>query len=256
MQVFSFDTRPRTNPALGLIALQADERIEVDARQLLPQEVDLLVTRVPSGLDVTPETLAQMEGDLPQAAALLPAGVDFDVIAYGCTSGSAQIGTGRVAERVRAGARTAHVTDPVSALVAACRVLGLRRLALLSPYVEVVSDRLRQVLAQAGIETPVFGSFAEAEEAQVARITPASVVRAAGALAETGEVDGIFLSCTNLDTLPAIPELERATGLPVLSSNLVLSWHMLALAGGDDPAPTVTLDCALARAGHGQRAPA
>lgn len=253
MQVFSFDTAPRRHPAMGLIALQTDERVEVDARQLLPQSVDLMVTRVPSGLDVTPQTLAQMEGDLPQAAALLPGGVNFDVIAYGCTSGSAQIGPERVAERVRSGARTAHVTDPVSALVAACRALGLRRLALLSPYVEDVSDRLRQVLAQQGVETPVFGSFAEAEEARVARITPASVVQAARKLMAGAPVDALFLSCTNLNTLPAIAELERELGLPVLSSNLVLAWHMLALTGARVPLP---FDCALSRAQTSEEASA
>lgn len=245
MQVFSFDTAPRPHPALGLVALQVDERIEADLRQLLPQTVDLMVTRVPSGLDVTPQTLARMEGDLPRAAALLPGGVDFDVIAYGCTSGSAQIGPARVAEQVRTEARAARVTDPVSALVAACAALGLRRLALLSPYVEDVSDRLRQVLAQQGIETPVFGSFAEAEEARVARITPASVAQAASTLMEEAPVDALFLSCTNLNTLPAIPGLERASGLPVLSSNLVLAWHMLALAGSRAP---LAFDCALSRA--------
>ncbi|TDK45060.1 maleate cis-trans isomerase family protein [Antarcticimicrobium luteum] len=248
MQVFSFDTRPRRNPALGMVVLQVDERIEADARRLLPPAVDLMVSRVPSGLDVTPATLARMEGELPRAAALLPGSVDFDVIGYGCTSGAAQIGPARVADQVRAGARCAHVTDPVSALTAACGALGLRRLALLSPYVETVSDRLRQVLSDQGIDTPVFGSFAEAEEARVARITPASVVTAARTLAGTGAVDGIFLSCTNLDTLPAIPALEREIGLPVLSSNLVLAWHMLRLAGAGSP----QLECALARpAGQG-----
>ncbi len=135
------------------------------------------------------------------------------------------------------------MTEPVSALVAACAALGLRRLALLSPYVERVSERLRTVLAERGVETPVFGTFAEAEEARVARIPPASVVRAATALADSADVDGLFLSCTNLNTLPAIPALEAETGLPVLSSNLVLAWHMTQLAGAGRPA----LDCALTR---------
>ena len=235
MQVFSFETEPRRHPILGLVVLQADERIEADLRGLLPAPVDLLVSRVPSGLDVTPQTLARMEAELPRAAGLFPEAVGFDVIGYGCTSGATQIGSARVAEKLRDGARAAHVTDPVSALVASCRALGLRRLALLSPYVAAVSDRLRAVLAEHGIATPVFGSFAEAEEARVARITPGSIAQAARALVAEGEVDGLFLSCTNLDTLPMIGVLEREIGIPVLSSNLVLAWHMLQLAGGPGP---------------------
>ncbi|TDE38293.1 maleate cis-trans isomerase family protein [Antarcticimicrobium sediminis] len=244
MQVFSFDTEPRSRPTLGLVALQVDERIEADFRQLLPASVDLMVTRIPSGRDVTPQTLAQMEADLPQAAALLPGTVDFDVIGYGCTSGAAQIGPDRVASGLRNGARCTHVSEPVSALVAACRALGLHRLALLSPYVDTVSERLRAVLSHHGIETPVFGSFNEAEEARVARITPGSVARAARALAPAAPVspvDALFLSCTNLNTLPVVPTLEREIGLPVLSSNLVLAWHMLRLSG----ASGLTLDCVL-----------
>ncbi len=245
MQVFSFETNPRAHPVLGLVVLQADERIEADLRQLLPAPVDLLVSRVPSGLDVTPQTLARMEAELPRAAGLFPEAVEFDVIGYGCTSGAAQIGSAQVAEKLREGARAAQVTDPVNALVTSCRALGLRRLALLSPYEAAVSERLRAVLAEQGIETPVFGSFAEAEEARVARISPASIAQAARALVAEGGIDGLFLSCTNLDTLPVIGALEREVGIPVLSSNLVLAWHMLRLAG----APGPVYDSALARAG-------
>lgn len=239
MTRFTYETAPRSTAALGLIALQADERIEQDLRQLLPGDVDLLVTRVPSGLDVTPETLGAMEALLPQAVDLLPGSVAFDVIGYGCTSGAAQIGPERVAAQIRMKARAGAVTEPVSALVAACSALDLRRLALLSPYVETVSERLRQVLRQRGVQTPVFGTFAEAEEARVARITPTSVAAAARVLAGAGGVDGIFLSCTNLNTLPVIAELEAETGLPVLSSNLVLAWHMARLAAPDRRLPFV-----------------
>ena len=123
------------------------------------------------------------------------------------------------------------MTEPVSALIAACHALGLRRLAFLSPYVADVSERLRTVLAGQGIDTPVFGSFEEAEEARVARFTPASIMAAGAQLVSTGGVDGLFLSCTNLDTLDIIAPLEAETGLPVLSSNLVLGWHMCQLAG-------------------------
>lgn len=239
MQRFDYTLKPDLPPRLGLVALQTDERIEQDFRRLIPEHADLFVTRVPSGLDVTPGTLAAMEAQIPAAAALLPQSRSFDAIGYGCTSGTAQIGPDRVAEQVRAGAATHGVSDPLSALVAACRVLGLTRLAFLSPYVETVSDRLRAVLGEHGVATPVFGTFAEAEEARVARIAPAAIADAASRLAASGGVDGVFLSCTNLDTLGIIAPLENATGLPILSSNQVLAWHLCTLAGlgvADTPA--------------------
>ena len=57
---------------------------------------------------------------------------------------------------------------------------------------------------------------------------------------ETG-CDAVFLSCTNLRTLNVIPEIEARIGKPVLSSNQVLAWHLLRLAGchAVDDAPGV-----------------
>lgn len=237
MTQYGFDISEPEGPRFGLVVLQADETIEDDFRRLLPGGSRLLVSRVPSALDVTRESLAQMETHLTAAAALFPRGVRFDAVGYGCTSGTAEIGADRIAEKVLAGACAAAVTEPLSALVAACEAQGIRRVGLLSPYVAEVSDRLRGRLAERGVETPVFGSFDEAEEARVARIDGPSILAAGRALAVRGGIEGMFLSCTNLRTLDVIPELEDATGLPVLSSNLVLAWDMLRLAGAAPDVP-------------------
>ena len=93
------------------------------------------------------------------------------------------IGPGRVAELIRAGIATPEVTEPVSALIAACAHLGIGRLAILSPYIADVSARLRTVLAGAGVATTGFGSFNVAEEARVMRIAPKSIVEAGCAVA-------------------------------------------------------------------------
>lgn len=216
---------------VGLIVLQADETLESDFRRLTPESLRLLVSRVPSGREVTPTALQEMEGRLTAAAALLPREATFDAVGYGCTSGAAQIGVARIAELVRDGVRTRAVAEPVSALVAACRATGVGRLAILSPYVEAVSERLREAVLAQGVETPAFGSFAEPEEARVARIEPASVIAAAKRLTSGAAADALFLSCTNLRTLEVIEPLERMLGMPVFSSNQVLAWRLLALAG-------------------------
>lgn len=231
MTAYPYQIDASAKKTLGLVVLQSDETLEQDIRRLLPEGTHLHITRVPSGLEVTRDSLAEMEAHLPQAASLFPRGLRFDAIGYGCTSGTAQIGADKITELVRTGAQTAHVTQPVSALLAACKALGLRRLAILSPYIADVSAQLRQVLAEGGIETPAFGSFEEAREDRVARIDQASVFDAALHLAARSDVDGIFLSCTNLRSLDIIAALEAQLGCPVLSSNQVLCWHMAKLAG-------------------------
>lgn len=233
--VFDFELVDPDMPRLGLIALQSDETIERDMRQLLPQETEFMVSRVPSDVEVNRDTLAAMEAHLSTAASLFPVGASFDVIGYGCTSGTAQIGAQKVADRISASARTSDVTQPLTSLVAACRHLGVTRLALLSPYVAEVSGRLKDVLAMKGIETPVFGSFDVAIEAKVVRISPRSIEQAAAELMQNADVDALFLSCTNLRTLDVVVPLEARLNLPVLSSNQVLAWHMMKLANITPP---------------------
>ena len=140
-------------PDAGLIVLQTDERIEDDFRRLLPGDAArLFVTRVPSGADVTAGTLGAMSAELTAAARLLPPSLQYRVVGYGCTSGSSVIGPDTVADRIRDGCRAEAVTEPLSALVRACRRRGVNRLALLSPYVEEVSRTLREALAARGID--------------------------------------------------------------------------------------------------------
>lgn len=221
-----------TCPAMGLIVLRVDETIEQDFRRYIPPEAARLhVTRVQSGDSLTPDTIAGMETDLCAAAGLLPPSAGFDVVGYACTSGTAQIGPERVRALVAAGTPTRHVTNPLSAALAAFGGRGLGRVGIVSPYVASVAASLRRAFMAEGVEVPEMLSFGEEVEARVARIDPRSIAGAARALAARGGMDAVFLSCTNLQTYDILPELEAELGLPVLSSNQVLAWHMCRLAG-------------------------
>ncbi|MFT5067239.1 MAG: maleate isomerase [Yoonia sp.] len=229
---FDFTTDP-VLPAMGLIVLQSDETIEQDFRRIFGHDPLIYVTRVPTATKVTRDTLQQMADTLPAAASLFAEPTQFSVVGYGCTSGTAQIGADNIARLVREGCTTPQVTQPVSGLLAACEALGIKRLGFLSPYVEEVSAHLVTVLETNGVSCPVFGSFEESCETVVAHISPQSTYDAAMALAAKGGIDALFLSCTNLRTLDIIERLEAETGLPVLSSNQVLAWHMAKLSGID-----------------------
>ncbi|WP_108854264.1 maleate cis-trans isomerase family protein [Albidovulum aquaemixtae] len=218
---------------LGLIVLQVDETIEHDFRRLFPSaDIALHVSRVPSGAELNPDTIATMEIALPEAAHLLPPAARFDVIGYGCTSGTTLIGAERVAALVRKGAETRHVCDPLTASLAAMEMLGTRQVAIVSPYIDSVSEPIRAAFQRHGLRVPASVSFGEEVEARVARIDPASIRDAALSIGQTPDVDAVFLSCTNLRTLDIVQDLEATLGKPVLSSNQVLAWQMARLAGG------------------------
>jgi maleate isomerase len=214
---------------IGLIVLQADETLERDLRLLLPNDLEFLVSRVPSATSVSRESLQAMANELTQAASLLPVGANLSAVGYGCTSGTAQIGAAHIASLIQAGIQTPTVTEPVSALIAACAHLGVTRIGLISPYVASVSDQLRVVLADAGIRVTHFASFDEPCEERVVRISPDSITAAAIAMGDAEDCEAVFLSCTNLRTLDVIAQITTQIEKPVLSSNQVLAWHLCRL---------------------------
>jgi maleate isomerase len=172
-----------------------------------------------------------MAAELPAAASLLPNSFTYQAVGYGCTSGTAVIGADQISLLVQQGCTTTAVSNPLTALIAGCKELGIQRLAFLSPYLESVSDHLRARIHEAGIETPIFGTFNEEVEANVVRISADAIIKAAVQLGQQSECDGIFLSCTNLRTLDVIADIEKRINKPVLSSNQVLAWHLAKLAG-------------------------
>ena len=221
---------------LGLVVLQVDETIEADFRTFFASgDVRLLVSRVPSGANLTPESIAQMEVDLPQAVRLLPPDASFDVVGYACTSGSAGIGTDKVRDLVTSERSAQAVTNPLIAALAAFRSLGLKTIGVVSPYTEEVGQPITDALSDAGVKVAETLSFGEEVEANVARIDPVSIRQATCDLAARNRLDGVFLSCTNLRCLSVIEPLENELGVPILSSNQVLAWHMAQLAGIDVP---------------------
>jgi len=222
--------------ALGLVVLQTDETIEPEFQRLLRgREVALYTTRIPSARTVTPETLKAMEAALPAAAGLLPAALEFDAIGYACTSGATLIGPEAVARLIREATHARAVSNPLSAVIAACEALAVRRLGFVTPYQAEVSAAMRKTLEAHGLEITAFGSFEEENDSAVARIDPASILDAALTVGGTPDTDAVFLSCTNLRTLDMIAPAEARLEKPVITSNQALAWHMLGLAGVSGP---------------------
>lgn len=240
---YETDAGAGSRARLGLIVLHVDEIIEAEFRRLVDLDgVAVHVTRVRSGTEVTAQTLQAMGARIPEAARMLPPTVPPDVVGYACTSGATVIGPEAVARSIRearpvddpgtfAGAR---ITDPLTAVKAACRALGVRRLGFVSPYIAAVSAAMRDALEADGLGIAAFGSFEQAEEHRVARIAPASIRDAILEVGRAAPCDAVFVSCTNARTLDVLAQAEERLGVPVLSSNQALAWHMLRLAGVGD----------------------
>ena len=125
-------------------------------------------------------------------------------------------------------------TNPISAAVAAFRALDAHRIAVVTPYTADVTAPIARHFADAGIEVGALGSFLEPSDFVVARISERSIAAGVRSIAARSECDAVFVSCTSLRLLGTAASLEAELGVPVVSSNVALFWHLLRLAGVHD----------------------
>ena len=230
---FDFDLSSDENSPspMGLVVLQVDETIEGEFREAFgTSKNQIFVTRIPSGLEVTTESLISMEQHIKASAKLLPQSREFSVIGYGCTSASAIIGSEKISELIKSGCHTREVTNPLLAATEYAKHIKVRKLALLSPYIEEVNTPLRKAFGNNGLSTEVFGTFGEGKEEKVARISESSTIEAAITLGQNASVEAVFISCTNLRTFNCLGKIANEINKPVFSSNQSLAWHMKILS--------------------------
>jgi len=231
---FDTDEGFGSRATIGLVVLETDHTVEVELNSIDVPGVAWYHSRIAMEPEVTPTTLTDMLDRLPRAAQLLPTDFGFDAIGYGCTSAATLIGE----ESVTAAIRTAHpamaCSNPISAAVVAFRALDISRIAVVTPYTEDVTAPIIEHFTAAGIEVSGFGSFNESSDHVVAAISPDSIAAGVRTVAASSDCEAIFISCTSLRTFDIIEALEEELSMPVVSSNLALSWHLLRLAGVDD----------------------
>ena len=214
---------------LGLIVLQSDETIEYEFWELISGlNVAVHVSRISSDVNVSQDALIAMKKELTKAASLFPEKLRFGAVGYACTSASSLIGSDIVSIMIKKGCNAAEVCNPMSSLIEACKYKKINDLLFLTPYVPDVSKILIEEVHSHGIKTSVTGTFNEKSEQNVARIKPDSIVDAINEL-YSGQ-PAIFISCTNLQTLCIIEEIEKKFDCMCFSSNQVLIWNMLRLA--------------------------
>ena len=229
------DGGPTRQGAIGLVALATDHVCELDLRRIIPQDrLPLYVGRIGFAPEITVETLGAMRDGITAAASLILAGGRLDVLAYGCTSGTMVIREDEVFARLRAARPGIACTSPPTAALAALQALGLRRIAVLTPYTEDVNRRVIDYFTGRGLDIAAFGAFDKVSDAEIAAIAPASIVAAARAL-DTPDIEGIFLSCTGLRGAAVVEAIEEQLGKPVITSNQAMAWHAMRLAGYREP---------------------
>ena len=215
-----------TRPIRVMIVLpENNTTIEPEIAALCPALAPLAVARVKR----PPRTL--LLEDLPAYAeatldAIAPfTGQQWDLVIYGCTAAGFLGGpdsNARMVERLRE--RTgAIVVSTAGAMVDVLHEDNVTETAVVTPYLAPVNDGLRRYLEASGIRVEALDSFFCKTTAELGAITEDQVLELARQTV-TPSSKSLFVACSQLPTLRAIPQLRRDLDIPVWSSIRATAW--------------------------------
>jgi maleate isomerase len=220
-----------TQRGVGVVA-PFDFALDRELWRWAPDDISLYVTRLPFvPVPVTIELATELsDPDRVRRATADVLAPEPLVVTYACASGSFIEGAdgehALTASMLAGGAPTATTTS--GGLIAAMRVLGLRRIAVVTPYIDSVTQRLLSFLGEHRFE--VVSSVGLGLLDHIWKVGYAEIVQAVTAV-DVPEADGLFISCTNVPTYDIIGPLERWLGKPVLTANQVTMWSALTAIG-------------------------
>jgi maleate isomerase len=229
----SIPTRRRRDTRFGMV-VPFDMALDREYWQFLPDGASVHVTRLPIiDLPYGREHASLVGADPAMHDAVRTlVRIEPAAIGFGCTSGSFVGGLAferDIRGRMEASGARVAVT-PMSGLVEALRLLGVRRVALGTPYGRPVAQTLADYLEEAGFE-PVSLDNLEIDDEEEVLAASDSVVFELARRAMRPNADAVFLSCTNLPTYAILGEVEADLGVPVLSANQTLMWGLCQVAG-------------------------
>ncbi len=182
---------------------------------------------------LTGDALAQFDDRPILAAAELLAHAKVDVIAWNGTS-SGWLGFEadlRLCERIEATTGIPASTSML-ALNEALQATGVKRLGLVTPYIEAVQQRILANYAAIGFTCPAekhLGIQDNFAFSQVSDATLGEMIREVAA----ARPEAIAIICTNLRAAPLVAALEQETGIPIYDTVATAVWKSLKLADGD-----------------------
>jgi maleate isomerase len=201
-------------------------------RVLLPKNITVHAARLRrSTTDLTIDTLSEMESAIEDSLSLLSM-IDLSVIIFGCTSASLFLGRGwddKIIERMKK-LTNAVVTTTSTCVIKALKKLDLKKIGVITPYIDIINDREKDFLQKHGFEVSFINGFRFLDSRETPKITTSQLLAFIRRNSLT-DVDGLFISCTNLKTFGVIDEIEKEYGIPVVTSNQASLWNALCIIG-------------------------
>ena len=232
---------------IGLLTPAGNTTIEDDFARWMPDSFQLHVNRLFTGSPRNPNTpkglltgLQEMGDSVEEPARLLSTAL-VDVIAFGCTGGSFLNGPGydkEITKKISAAAGGVKAVAAARAVADALNELGVKRIAVCTPYPEELNERLREFYTAAGFDIV---SFAYEDDGNLQGGTAAEARETALRMAlgvDTPEAEAILISCTAFEGAgESIELIEDLTGKPVVTSNQATFWACLRALGVSEHIP-------------------
>jgi maleate isomerase len=221
----------------GVLTPQANPVAEPELRILLPPESALLAARLRSSNPMLRGRLTDYGEHLGEFVESFGT-IAFDAVGVACTGCSYWLDPGHERQRTEAIAvrRGYPIVTAAEAVEAALDALGVRSLALVSPYPAWLTDVCRAHWERRGLRvTATLQLGSEAGEAhRIYELTTRAVLAALDSFEARG-AQCILLTGTGMPSLRVILAQEPLRGVPVLSSNLCLAWALARITGEAGP---------------------
>ena len=187
---------------------------------------------------LTRDALDQFDDRPILSAAELLAHAKVDAIAWNGTS-SGWLGfeaDHRLCERIEA-ATGIKATTSMLALNEVLGATGVKRLGLVTPYIDAVQARIVANYAALGVACDAERHLGIQDNFSFAEVPAVKLTEMVRAVA--GEKpDAIGIICTNLAAAPLVASLEAETGIPIYDTIATAVWKSLKLAGVDPASVT------------------
>lgn len=235
-------TTPRTY-RIGQIVPSSNTTMETEipailrARELIEPERFTYHSSRMRMKHVTKDELAKMDGDSDRCALEL-SDANVDVLGYACLVAIMSMGLGyhrtsekRLHERTRENGAPAPVVTSAGALVDGLKVIGAKKVSILTPYMKPLTQLVIDYIQHEGIEVVDSISLEISNNLEVGRQDSRAPIEITRKL-KTDGVDAIVASaCVQMPSLASIQPIEDRTGLPVISSSVATTYMMLKQLG-------------------------
>jgi maleate isomerase len=187
--------------------------------------------------EVTPEELQRMDKQSEHCAVEL-SDARCDVLAYACLIGIMAQGPGyheeseaKLREAAAENGGGAPVVTSAGALVRAFDALDAERVAVVTPYLQHLTDTVVEYFEGEGVEVTDSISLECPDNLEVARLDPTNLLDHVNDI-DHADADAVVLSsCVQMPSLPSIQAAEDRLGKPVLSASVATTYDILTSLG-------------------------